>query len=414
MRLCITILAFSCALALVGCGPNRNEKIAQAAVARYYDGDFAAAAAQLRPLADKTDGDFVLNNLRLGSVELAAHDLLSAEAAFLRAYEVINSVGVNDGGRTAGAILVRENVRVWKGEPFERAMANHYLGLVYYLRGDYANARAAYENALFKLRDYGDDKSARDNYREVESEFALGSLMLGKCWLHLGRPELAQANFDRAQELQPELAPIIAAAGRSNVLLLVDFGYGPRKVDNFDGSIAGFAPKPELAGAIPPLTVRIGGKIVATYSAPTDTLAMAQQRRWQSIDTIRVIKDVAGYGLMAAGAYRTIARDDPVAGLALAGAGLLLQKSSKADLRHWDTLPRTTYVVPLQLPPGTHDLTIDFPIPGLAQTWRGIVAPTEGEAAYYMRIMRWRSGPYEWAPPQRPVHVGGSIMIGSH
>ena len=69
---------------------------------------------------------------------------------------MINSVGVNDGGRTLGAVLVDEKIHIWKGEPFERAMANFYLGLIYYMRGDYDNARGAFENALFKLRDYGE------------------------------------------------------------------------------------------------------------------------------------------------------------------------------------------------------------------------------------------------------------------
>src|SRR5207247_724125 len=115
------------------------------AVADYLVGDYGSALQRLGPLSGKTDENFVLNNLRLGSAALAAYDLDTAEAAFLRAYEVLNSVGVNDGGRTLGAVLISENIRVWRGEPFERAMANFYLGLVYYMRHDYANARAAFE-----------------------------------------------------------------------------------------------------------------------------------------------------------------------------------------------------------------------------------------------------------------------------
>ena len=75
-----------------------------------------------------------------------AEDLV--QTAFLRAYEVQNSVGVNTGGRSLGAALVDEGVRIWKGEPFERAMTNFYLGIVYYTRHDYNNCRAAMENAL--------------------------------------------------------------------------------------------------------------------------------------------------------------------------------------------------------------------------------------------------------------------------
>ncbi len=87
---------------------------------------------------------------------------------------MLNSYGVNDGGRTLGAVLVDEKIRIWRGEPFERAMANFYLGLVYYMRQDYANARGASRTRLFKLRDYGAEAKA-DQYEAVETNFAQGT-----------------------------------------------------------------------------------------------------------------------------------------------------------------------------------------------------------------------------------------------
>ena len=121
-RPCLLIL-----LAFAGCAPTRNELRAEHGVAAYFAGDFRQAVHRLRPLADKTDENFVLNNCRLGAAALADYDFDTAEAAFLKAYEVINSVGVNDGGRSLGAVLVDEKMKVWKGEPYERAMANFYL-----------------------------------------------------------------------------------------------------------------------------------------------------------------------------------------------------------------------------------------------------------------------------------------------
>lgn len=396
-------------LLLGGCGPNEHERAAQTAVWDFNNGNFPAAVAKLRPLAEDTNGDFVLNNLRLGSVALAGGDLDEAEAAFLRAYEVINSVGVNNGGRSLGAVVVAEDMKVWKGEPFERAMANHYLGLVYYMRGDYANARACYENALFKLRDYADEQGNKRDSREVDSDFALASLMLGKCWVHLGRSDLAQANFDRAVSLRPDLAPIarLASEEKNNVLLVVDFGYGPQKVQTGDGSLAGFRPTAAQVGSIPLPTVVVDGRPVGLQGAdrpPMDLLAVAQQQRWQSIDTIRTIKNVLGYGLMGAGAYEGLRQhNDPLLGLALFGTGMLVRGSASADVRFWETLPRTTFVLPLQLPPGKHTITVEFPAVGLTQTWRGLVAPERGEATYYYRMLRWSAGPFDWPPGPLPV-----------
>ena len=99
-----------------------------------------------------------------------------------------------------GAVLVDEKIKVWKGEPFERAMVNFYLGLVYYLRHDYGNARGAFENALFKLRDYNnaDDKNT-DKYTQTESNFVLADLMLAKSWQQLGREDKADAEFEKGR-----------------------------------------------------------------------------------------------------------------------------------------------------------------------------------------------------------------------
>ncbi|MDQ3438829.1 MAG: hypothetical protein M3478_00600 [Planctomycetota bacterium] len=373
----------------------------------YFAGDPARAVQQLKPLAQKPDENFVLNNARLGSAALIQYDLAEAEAAFLRAYEVLNSFGVNSGGRSLGAILVDEKIRVWRGEPFERAMLNFYLGLVYYMQQDYGNARGAFENALFKLRDYADDADRKkDDYTEVESNFALAAIMLGKCWQRLGRDDLAHAAFDRVTQMRSSLAPLADYDRnlKSNLLLVVDFGYGPRKVTDFDGAIAGFAPEPQQEGLIPPPQVSVDGQsvdVTGLNQAPVDLLAIAQDRKWQSIDTIRTVKSVVGTGLIYGGAYEaTRRRGDSGTALALIAAGVLLKATSQADVRQWEMLPRTVFLLPLEVSPGKHDITVDFPnAPGLRQTWRGLDVPAQGEATYYFRMQRWNSGPFDWPPP---------------
>jgi tetratricopeptide (TPR) repeat protein len=404
-----------CALAggVTGC-VNADQRQGEQAVQAYYSGDYSSAMASLKPLAEKTNGDFVLNNVRLGSVALVAYRLDDAEAAFLRAYEVINSVGVNEGGRSVGAVLVDEKIKVWKGEPFERAMVNFYLGLVYYMRHDYNNARAAFENALFKLRDYEDKDDKSDKYRDVESDFALGYLMLGKSYQRLGRDDLAKANFARAVQLRPYLA---AAADwdrnqRSNLLLVVDYGYGPHKQTDFDGAIVGFAPLPAQEGPVPQPVVFVDGHqahIADVAQPPVDLLALAQDRRWQSIDTIRTVKSAlgtgmivggAGYGIYSSGRHGGMRGSDALISAGLIGTGLLLKATSQADTRQWEMLPRTTYVLPLYVPPGTHEVTVTFPSSyGLAQTWRNLPVPEQGEATYYIRMQRWDAAPHTWPPP---------------
>jgi len=414
IRRCASLVLIVC-LALSGagggCASQKNQQQVDMAVMDYYSGNYADAQHKLTPLAEKTNEDFVINNLRLGSVLLPPYELDEAEAAFLRAWEVINSTGVNAGGRTLGAVLVDEKIKVWKGEPFERAMASFYLGLIYYIRQDYGNARGAFENALFKLRDVDPDK-AKDQGRDVESNFALASLMLAKSFQRLGREDLAKANFQYVIEHHPQLAALADYDWneKSNLLLVVDYGYGPRKVTDFDGAIVGFGPTPFEEGPLPQPMVTIDGRpmdISNIARPPIDLLAMAQERKWQSIDTIRTVKSAVGTGLIWGGAITGIdaannksgnrQRDNLIVAGALIGTGLLLKATSQADIRQWEMLPRTTYVIPLKVDPGSHDVTVEFP--SHRQVWRNLAVPARGEATYYMRMQRWNSGPFDWPPP---------------
>ncbi len=415
-RICISYLRLSTLiwglLILAGCQQSKSFKQGESAVRYYFDGDFPRAIRKLEPLSQKTDENYVLNNLRLGSAALTAYELDEAEAAFLRAWEVINAGGVNSGGRAVAAVWIDEKLKIWKGEPYERALASFYLGLTYYMRQDYNNARGAFENALFKLRDYANPDKDRSDYSQQESTFVLAHLMLGRCQLRLGREDLAQQAFDDAKRLQPRLSGLAEPAihAESNVLLVVDFGYGPRKVTDYDGAIVGFAPTPNTAGYLPKARVIVNqfDYAIDGLNEPTlDTIAMAQDRRWQSIDTIRTVKTTVGTGLIAAGAgygiYRGAKGDFEAQDAAIVGgliaAGALLKVTSQADVRQWEMVPRSIYLLPLKLPPGTHDITVSFPeMNGLHQSWRGLVVPPTGESTYYMRMNRWWPGPFSWPP----------------
>lgn len=168
---------------------DSTSKQARTAITLYELGNYPAAAAALKPDIAKKDENFVLTNCRYGSSALAAGDIKGAENAFMAAYEVINGVNTNNGGRTLGATLVFEGVKVWKGEPFERAMAHYYLGLIFLIEHDYENARAAFQNSLFKLNEYA-NKDDTKHYRASESNFALGYFGLGLCYWRMGRSDL--------------------------------------------------------------------------------------------------------------------------------------------------------------------------------------------------------------------------------
>src|SRR4051812_7114460 len=112
-----TVLAGAVAGALVFGGCNQTPRNARDAIVMYHAGDYARAAAVMRPAIEKEkkDENYVLNNCRYGSCALAAGQFEEAQAAFLTAYHVINSGDVNDAGRQMQASVVFEGVKVWKG-----------------------------------------------------------------------------------------------------------------------------------------------------------------------------------------------------------------------------------------------------------------------------------------------------------
>jgi hypothetical protein len=171
--------------------------------------------------------------------------------------------------------------------------------------------------------------------------------------------------------------------------------------------------------------VIVDGKPTKGPPPPVDLIALAQEKRWQSIDTIRAVKDIVGTGMIAGGGYEAYraarhgkSQDAYIAAGLLAG-GILLKASSQADTRTWEMLPRTSFLIPLTLPPGRHDITVDFPdAAGHTQTWRNLDAPATGDATYYVRIQRHLPGPYTWPPPaiaQRhpPTSNAGREPVGS-
>jgi hypothetical protein len=135
---------------------------------------------------------------------------------------------------------------------------------------------------------------------------------------------------------------------------------------------------------------------------PVDLVALAQDRRWQDIDTIRAVKSALGTGMIIGGAaYGALDHNsNPWVTLGLIAGGIALKAMSQADVRQWEMLPRTVFLVPLTVSPGQHNIAVQFPsVPGLSQTWYGLEAPPNGEATYYYRMLRYSPGPFNWPPP---------------
>jgi tetratricopeptide (TPR) repeat protein len=411
-------------LALVGCNPNKVTAPASAFYLHHYPQAREAVRADAH---DRHSSDVVLNNMRLANASMADGDYSEAERALLRAYDYLTSGQVNEADRTISSTVLWEGTKVWKGEPFEQAMSFYYVSALYMLKGDWENARAAAANSLFPLRDFkeadmgtiakeaersdktghGDYFKAGKGYRVIESEFTLGYLMAATSYVLMKQPADAQRMFQHVRELRPELSPLVDTLeqNRYDTLLLVDVGKGPKKTAyGPDYALIKYVPDgrymPQLR-----LSLSIDGKVGVTPGVfpVVDLWTLSQHPRWWSLEGMRQAKStigsvllVGGLGAAAVGSqfHSQGGREAVMAGLAAAALGTALKATSVADVRHLETLPRSTFLVPITLGGGVHHVHLHFDGDGGADgTWHDLHAGRPGQpAVYYMRMHNGNGG----------------------
>lgn len=360
----------------------RNES----ALRDYYRYEFTTAREGLRAAAElQNDEQVILHNLRLGLAALADGDARESERALLRVFELLSTAGLN-ADRTTAAVILNEGVRIWKGEPFEQALAYHFVAVLYATMGDWENARAAAANALFRLTDFGRDQAgditpeelARreaerpgyldTGYTAVDTDFALGFLMqaIGS---DLSGGSGADRQFDAALQINPGLAPLVERLRSRDydTLFIVDYGKGPTKIAyGQDNVFARFVAQDAVPG---PLTVRADGLQLLSAAPVADINAMARDHRWNNLEDVRRAKQLLGDVLIAGGlvtAYAGGRRDSDktqLAGLGMVIGGLLLKSGAAADTRYLEFAPAGIYLAPVRL---GERATVDLEITGAA------------------------------------------------
>ncbi len=420
-------------------------------------GDHGRARLRVQSQMSRSESDraYLLDRMRLGIVTLADGDLPGGEAPFEEAYDKLRTQGVND-DKTLAIAMVGDTVTFWKGEPFEQAMAFHYVGLWHAMHDDWGNTRAAAGNALFHLKDFGRDATGRradaetiirtaaewdrdedrDDYLEtgyvaVESNFALGYLMNGIANRQLGRAEEARDSFRAAVAVNRSLGPLTSRleAGDYNTLLVVDFGVGPEKyARGRDNAIADFRPRMPNRGE--PLLVTANG-VTEAYPAVCDLDRLAADHMWKGVEDIRIAKSRIGSVLVGVGvmvAAHSNSDGASYAGLGLILAGLFQRATAQADTTYCEVLPQRVYVAPVDVRSDSEP--IELQVEGARASklvLRGLGPPAGGQAQLrYVRLVTRRGEPPGWAssgeihycndqtPEIREVHLpyilGGSCV----
>ncbi len=158
-----------------------------------------------------------LNRAGLAALELG-EDAVAARAFDEAIAQILAVYAHNPAAEKARSKFVKEAVKPFKGEPYERAMVFYYRGLIYLRAGDYENARAAFQQAQLQ------DAFAEDQI--YKSDYALFEYLAGWSSHCLGDEDKAEEFYSRAREIQP----LYDKPGPDDrVLLIAELGEGPQK-----------------------------------------------------------------------------------------------------------------------------------------------------------------------------------------
>ncbi len=362
----------------VGCATQPKPRIASS-------GD-PIADAQASMKAAPTN-DQVLWQYRLGTLCLRAGRPAEAKEYFDQALTRINGIlGKDKSAAAARSLFKAEAKKTFVGEPYERAMANFYRGVLYWQDGEIDNARACFINAQFQDSDAGlaylkPEKAAkkkdaeRDQAIEDAEKYASDYVILDYLdgWTKAEQGSDGADAFRRAAGLAKERT-LPQFNSKAKVVVFAEYGEGPTKYATGKHNHE-LRFRPGITN-VTSARLKVGEQVCSL--APFDDLNFqASTRGGRVMDHVLKDKavfksttDTAGDVAMAAGlgTAMTTGYTGDAGGYAALGMmvfGLVSKAVSAAanpaaDIRAWDNLPAYVSFAALELPPGTHAATVEF------------------------------------------------------
>lgn len=360
-------------------------------VTSYLAGDFET----VRNFAQQEAADGATENLALvlnvqGQCELAMGDLQAATDSFVRASQIMGTWATS-GSEATAAVIGSESSKTYKGDPYEKVMNAFYLAYCDLQGGEPDNARASLKKAILADGEVADEKFQVDN--------ALIFWMAGRMSRLMGLND-ASGYFEEARVANQFAVEhgsrgsvnnaLLAEPARGSLVLLLPIGLGPEKYgDGSQDELARFRAQSHPAQQAEVFVdgQRLGRSTIlcdVDYQASTlGGTAMEGIRKGKAI--FRKSSLISGTVLLSEGLKRP--RSNAGQAQAIAGGALVLLgalTATAADVRHWPTLPSTVQVVAADVPPGEHQLVVEFldgsgsPLPRLRHEAR-VTVPASGE-----------------------------------
>jgi tetratricopeptide (TPR) repeat protein len=343
IRSMVGIGAGVCASLLAACATT--PRVSETQVQAYLADKPAALHGHYRDVVVEGPRNQVLNQMETGLAAMEIGELDAAAASFDDALAGIETVYANsESADKARSMWREEGSKDFKGEPYERAMAYYYRGLLYLEAGDYENARASFREGAFQ--DVAGENS------EYAQDVALLEALSGFASQCNGEPDKAREAYEEAARLR---AGFVAPASGDNVLVVAETGRAPQKIkDGPGGSWLRF----QHGGVTEDqrVQVSVGGNAVEAFPIE-DTFFQASTRGGRPVEVVLEGKakfkedmDTLGDVALATGAATVTAgsmagsSEAQLAGAAIMLMGLAAKGVSnavkpEADVRTWTSLP---------------------------------------------------------------------------
>ena len=171
----------------------------------FFENAFPAAEKNINGFAAEQHVNKPLYECELASVALLSGDKKKVQAHLKEAIRLLDVLYDAKSEKEAASLWGKESAKVYKGDPYERALLYTFYGLMLLEDNDVDNALASFKRAL--LMD-GDTKE-----RKYQSDFALVQLLAAKCY------ELRKENDMRDIMLKEAYRSFISFPGARETLL---------------------------------------------------------------------------------------------------------------------------------------------------------------------------------------------------
>ncbi|MCK4235734.1 MAG: tetratricopeptide repeat protein [Candidatus Krumholzibacteria bacterium] len=274
---------------------------------------------------------------------------------------------IDDAGETVGKMFTSASSQKYVGDPVEISLAYFYLGLSYYMNGNYQNSAIAFRRSI-------EEDLSKDESRH--GDLAVVNFFLGECLKKLGRKTEAVVGYKRAIEFSELFLPAYAALYKLNASagdILEQKMLGDKIVElGGDEYFASLQSDNDEQGMLVLLMVGKASKVKAdaflgsfrvrqelNYKPHGYSMAInantSSNKLFLADNLHDDFKDQGGIGDEA---KKQATRAVVAKGMSMIPIIGLFAPKTSADIRYWPTLASKYYIAYLPLDAGTYSVSI--------------------------------------------------------